>query len=976
MKLEDITVALRPRDPWEAVDLGCSMARRDFGALMALWGATVLPVWIVLALVLRGMPAWFLLVVWWLKPLYDRVPLFFLSRAAFGVRPGFRETWKAWPRLWSKDLFSALLLRRLSLMRSFALPVIMLEGQKGKAMRRRIDALATDGGGSGTSVTWVFLKLETAAWLGLLFFTANFIPDSIAPDWWSLVETGDVTGFTISPEIYWWINGCYLAAVTLVEPFYVGAGFGVYLNCRTRLEGWDVELAFRRMASRVSALAATAAAVLALVVPLGAVASSLPRLPEVHDLPSHHPLSISSTGGPAASPKKPSAREKVFSEAARSKPARRAESGVSPKTRAANEMADEILKRPDFTVHSRKFTRWVWDSHFDSESSLDLELLRVIAYVFVWAALAAAVIALVVYLMRNRHLLGLPQLAARPMERSGGPRVVMGMDIGRDSLPEDIIAAARELWRTHGPREALSLLYRGTLSRLVERHRLPIRDSDTEDDCLAHVRATGARDVAGYFSRLTHAWVCQAYAGLAASDAEFDQLCGTWPFQSAAAPARSTAPALAVMLALMVPFIASCSGHWVEDDETLGYKGKARVDPFLAAETLLGEYGHDAERTPTLGKMPASETGVIFTSSEAGVPEGRAKQLLSWAGRGGHLVYCMAGGMPYNDFSKSGGFTINFGTDERPDPILTKLGVKLHDRRPKLDVHAIKTTVTKSKKQPGQNKPAPADTPDESGQSDKNKDDSKTKPEKKAAPSGDTTTVTSTRWGAQTYALELSDKITFTPARSLRPGEWFAGEEKSPFIMSLHFGSGRVTLLNHARPLRNKHLGDHDHAGWLVALVDDGSGVTKNVRFVVGMSASFWTLLRQRAWMPLVGVALAVIVWLWKSGRRFGPVMPLELSETKHFADHVSALGQFYFRLRRGDVLLKAAAEAVRSRFRRKFPQLASADDDGATMIARLAEKSGLSKERVAAALATRAPGQNHQLVRLLQDLQSLRQSL
>ena len=45
MKLEDVTVALRPREPWEAVDLGCSMVRRDFGQLMALWAATVLPVW-------------------------------------------------------------------------------------------------------------------------------------------------------------------------------------------------------------------------------------------------------------------------------------------------------------------------------------------------------------------------------------------------------------------------------------------------------------------------------------------------------------------------------------------------------------------------------------------------------------------------------------------------------------------------------------------------------------------------------------------------------------------------------------------------------------------------------------------------------------------------------------------------------------------------------------------------------------------
>ena len=213
---------------------------------------------------MHDMPVWFSLVIWWLKPLYDRVPLFFISKAAFGVRPGFRETWKAWPRLWSKDLFPALVLRRLSLIRSFALPVIMLEGQKGKAMRARISALATDGGGSGASVSWVFVKLEIAVLLGLIAFTSEFVPSSVSPNWADLITFQDASDFAIQPAYYWWFNICYLFAVTLVEPFYVGAGFGLYLNCRTRLEGWDVELAFRRLASRLRGLAVAAAVFLTL----------------------------------------------------------------------------------------------------------------------------------------------------------------------------------------------------------------------------------------------------------------------------------------------------------------------------------------------------------------------------------------------------------------------------------------------------------------------------------------------------------------------------------------------------------------------------------------------------------------------------------------------------------------------------------------------------------------------------------------
>ncbi|WP_251278406.1 hypothetical protein, partial [Enterobacter hormaechei] len=35
---------------------------------------------------------------------------------------------------------------------------------------------------------------------------------------------------------------CWLASV-LIGPFFVGAGFGLYLNRRTQMEAWDVEIA-------------------------------------------------------------------------------------------------------------------------------------------------------------------------------------------------------------------------------------------------------------------------------------------------------------------------------------------------------------------------------------------------------------------------------------------------------------------------------------------------------------------------------------------------------------------------------------------------------------------------------------------------------------------------------------------------------------------------------------------------------------
>ena len=46
-----------------------------------------------------------------------------------------------------------------------------------------------------------------------------------------------------------WVAGvslaCFVIAVAVVEPFFVGAGFAMYLNRRVELEAWDIEQEFR-----------------------------------------------------------------------------------------------------------------------------------------------------------------------------------------------------------------------------------------------------------------------------------------------------------------------------------------------------------------------------------------------------------------------------------------------------------------------------------------------------------------------------------------------------------------------------------------------------------------------------------------------------------------------------------------------------------------------------------------------------------
>jgi hypothetical protein len=92
------------------------------------------------------------------------------------------------------------------------------------------------------------------------------------------------------------------------------------------------------------------------------------------------------------------------------------------------------------------------------------------------------------------------------------PSHVNDLDIRPDSLPDDIAASARALWQRGEQRAALSLLYRGALSRLVHDHGIAIRSASTEGECVALARAALPAAGGAFFERVVGAWQIAVYA--------------------------------------------------------------------------------------------------------------------------------------------------------------------------------------------------------------------------------------------------------------------------------------------------------------------------------------------------------------------------------------------------------------------------------------------------------------------------------
>lgn len=131
------------------------------------------------------------------------------------------------------------------------------------------------------------------------------------------------------------------------------------------------------------------------------------------------------------------------------------------------------------------------------------------ARVVVWVTVALLAAVLVVFVLR---LLKEPSPSMGPRSKVI-PTHVQDLDIRPESLPDNIGAAARTLWDGGDHRGALSLLYRGLLSRLVHVHNVPIRDSSTEGDAL-QLTATRLRDdKRDYVAQLIHIWQRAVYGG-------------------------------------------------------------------------------------------------------------------------------------------------------------------------------------------------------------------------------------------------------------------------------------------------------------------------------------------------------------------------------------------------------------------------------------------------------------------------------
>jgi hypothetical protein len=139
----------------------------------------------------------------------------------------------------------------------------------------------------------------------------------------------------------------------------------------------------------------------------------------------------------------------------------------------------------------------------------------------IWVAGAIGLGVAAVWVFR---LLRSRQSAPRVAAVQGTSRV-RDLDINPNSLPADVGAAALRLLEAGRTREALSLLYRGSLSRVVHRFAVAVGESFTEGEALRAVGQRLDQPRVQYFAALVALWQRVVYAAEAPAPESVAVLC-------------------------------------------------------------------------------------------------------------------------------------------------------------------------------------------------------------------------------------------------------------------------------------------------------------------------------------------------------------------------------------------------------------------------------------------------------------------
>ncbi|GLR71997.1 hypothetical protein [Agaribacter marinus] len=480
MELKHLRFVAKYRSPWQVFDLSQLVVRPCYWALFKIYTVLVFPLAITLYFLLPTEYA--SIILWWLKPVFERPLLHYLSQYSFGIHPSLSDCLKSLKHLRIKSILLMLTVHRLSPNRAFLAAVDQLERQDGQKAKQRKDVLTARTHTKQTWWTLFCLHIEMLIVSVLFVALYSLIPQGVHIDTEFLYENVNTA---LVQSLYFLF---YVFAISLVAPYFTTGGFLMYLNSRIQLEAWDIELTFKKIVSKFSSL---------LIVILFSSIVFLPSKQSIAAKDDSTPLANQETTQPLT------AADATYTTQLRQ---------IVQDTYEEHAIIEKTIAWEPVTKQSdsdNDLPQWVKDliALFGNSKEMSSSTSLII-----WCLIGLIVAWFIWLLVRKQNIWF--KHTAHKSERKPTPQEFPSFfrEISQQDWPDDLLAAAHDALNKHEVRLSVAFILKHMLMRADQYLPVKLHKSMTEIECERAVLLAAPEHLHTIFRTVFRTWIRIAWA--------------------------------------------------------------------------------------------------------------------------------------------------------------------------------------------------------------------------------------------------------------------------------------------------------------------------------------------------------------------------------------------------------------------------------------------------------------------------------
>jgi len=319
--------------------------------------------------------------------------------------------------------------------------------------------------------------------------------------------------------------------------------------------------------------------------------------------------------------------------------------------------------------------------------------------------------------------------------------------------------------------------------------------------------------------------------------------------------------------------------EFYEETEESGWSIDALRNPYLAAQKFISASGIEVTDVDSLLKLEELSTlGTLFFSDANQVQTPRQlQQVMDWLDVGGNVIYT-ADTVAHSD-----------------DLLLKELSVEVEWREYETEEAKEETSLSETMRE-----------------YNRQIEDGKSREEIASSPDEAEEVITEVKFDNDTGVLQVAfndSKILSQPYIAdadsdtvHQPFSW-SYSEYGVHMMQFEVGSGLLTIISDPGIWTSYRIDQYDHA-YLLWLLSSGEGNFAILRSV--LRDSIWVLLARNASELLIAMGLMVLLWIWRTGYRFGRLVPRDRSQSRALGEYFSSISHYLWQRRHGEYLVAA----------------------------------------------------------------------